>query len=291
MSNNELAVLSESDQQLLAAMTAGTTTGQETSNTGSIFPQLKMIQQPGAETPEGVEIPLGSFYIRETELFGQEILFRPLVILNKLMKFEQDENNSFKLLGESIYFQWGDEILDSLGGLAFGKVFGKARTNLSPEEAAINDKKAKLYMSLFGLVSFDGGDTQHLVVLNVAGTKYGRVMEYILDKKACGNIQSNQLNFKMQLYLPTKDPYLTPAEKKTARNIGYNLWIKPLVDDKLDLRPVLEDTKLVMEYINTHNNNVTEQHMLASTDGSSHDDGYLDAEYEEVDAVMSELEG
>ena len=288
--SNELMQLTEEDQQLLAMMQAGATTGQEQSGGSNIFPQLKMVQQPGEETPEGVDVPLGSFYIKGTEIFGSDILFRPLVIKNKLMKFVQDASNNYKLEGESVYFNWGEEVLDSLGGVAFGKVFGKARKELTDDEKEINDKKAKLYMNLFGHVSFDGGETNHLVVLNVAGTKYGRVIELLLDKKACNNIGSNQLYFAMKLYLPKKDPLLSAAEKKLVNNIGFNLWIQADVDNILELRPVLEDTKTILEYIHAQDERVIEQHNMASTSGSSSDDEYMDAEYEEVDAVMSELE-
>ena len=94
----------------------------------------------------------------------------------------------------------------------------------------------------------------------------------------------------MKLYLPKKDPLLSAAEKKLVNNIGFNLWIQADVDNILELRPVLEDTKTILEYIHAQDERVIEQHNMASASGSSSDDEYMDAEYEEVDAVMSELE-
>ena len=291
MTSTELTVLTDSQKQLLALAEQGSFTG--TSGGGSLpFKKLLMVNEMGLETPEGTPVPQGSFYIPDTELFDSKITLRPLAIANKLVtRLGQDED--FKVDGETVYFMdWNQERIDSKGGVSLGRLFGKAAKELSPEEAEINKEKAGLYLHVFGIATIK--DTEELVLLSLRGGKYGRVSSVMMNKKALNNTQPMQLNFKLELVLPSKDPELSVKERKEAKNTYFNLLCIPIMTEVLPIAPVIAQLETILNYIAAHDSRINEKHRLArqntAGDTSSEDGGDVyDAEFEEVEAAMAEL--
>lgn len=287
----EVAVLSERKQQLLAQAQSGALTG--TSQGGSLpFKTLVMVSDMGVETPGGKDVPQGSFWIKDTEHFASKVLFRPLIIAQKLMDYQQAEGAKFKLAGETIYFfDWNTQRIDSNGGVSLGREFGKAyKASVTPEQLEANKDKATLYLHTFGIVTING--VEEPVLFAVTGGKYGRLSNAIQNRKALNNLQPNQINFTLELFLPSKDPMLSAKEKAEAKNTYFNLVAMPLVQTVLPLEPVIDALDMFDTYISNHNKKVMDKHMLARQGGSSHDDitgDIIDVDYDELGAELDQL--
>lgn len=252
------AVLSESAQRFLD-------TPIDTGGQSFPFKVLNIIQEMGATTPEGLEIPVGSFAIKDTEIFGREVIFRPVAMVSKIMRRAGQEDN-YKVTAETIYFRsWFDEErIDTLGGVDCGRIFGKAAKELTPEQQEINDKRGKMYTHVFGIATI-GDNVPTLVMLsltNGAPSSKGRRLQDAFNVKTIkGDYRTRQ--FKLSLVLPTKDPLLSAAEKKQAQNKHFNLLVDPDMTQVFSLRSIAEEGGQVLDYINKINVGVLNKHKEA----------------------------
>jgi hypothetical protein len=155
-------------------------------------PTQKMIINVSPLDANGKSIKqhVGAFHILGTDLYAEEVQFRPLAVYNKLIKMVQSKNKEggevWNYLNQTVFFSnYGEVLYDEKGGIACGKVLGEARKKLSKDEAEANNKKAKSYLYLYGLVKFPNDKEWHLVDFRVGGKRL-MVISDAVSSKAIG---------------------------------------------------------------------------------------------------------
>lgn len=279
----EVTVVSDTTQAFLQAV-------EQESNQGgqqAFCPSLIVVQEMGVTTPSGEDVPMGAFHIPDTEYFAKEVTIRPIFAPMKLMSRAGVEDN-YKVLNESIYFTgWREEILDRLGTTGCGRVFGKVAKELSPEEQELNKKKATLYTHIYALVTFPKEEPQ-LVRFSVSG---GKMMRWsgATNSSALGKIKYQQLDFKLSLVLPSKDPQLPAAERKNASNKYFNLIVEPDMSTIHPLEDIQEVGGEVFAHVSSYNADVVEDHFRSTKVAVIEGSGTTEAEFEELTEAIEQL--
>lgn len=124
------------------------------------------------------------FFIDGLEKYGQfeELLLRPLDMLNKIVAYTED----FEVKSESTLYRELKSAKDSQGksasdkeGKVCGRVIWKNLTeDMSEDEKATNKSKAKFYVMLFGVATVKGQEPV-LVDFRVGGTKFMEVINLL----------------------------------------------------------------------------------------------------------------
>lgn len=277
-----LVVASEYEQKFLEV--ANSQVRQE-----SPFKYIKMVQDNGySEEVDGevVEVPFGSFHIQGTKLHANEITFRPILSLNKIVK--RETSGQFKVLGETIYFRdWFDGVsrIDTFGGVDCGRLFGKAVKDLSPEQQELERDKAKVYTDVFGL-AYVGGSTEGVFVrLRLSGGKSMRWSQ-ATNNKVLNNQPAWTRNFNLKLVLPKNDPLLTPQQRAEARNTSCNLIVTPDMSKILSSDEIKKYGGLLMLWTEQHNDMIKQRHLDAlnkRTQAEYADGQVLDGDYIDLD--------
>lgn len=137
---------------------------------GQSGPQVnKLIINTKSKDADGNKRPIGGWHITGTDkYFDGTVRLRPIRYMNKLIDYQEDESKNWHMAAESIYFKdFSEQILDTKGGLALGRLFGKNHTD---EEKAATKENADVYLDIFSLVQM-GDEEWHPVLYRVRGTK------------------------------------------------------------------------------------------------------------------------
>lgn len=205
----------------------------------------KLVINTQAKDAEGNRHAIGSWHISGTDKYYDGVaVFRPVVSTNKLLRYKVDGEN-YTVAGESTFFDnVREEIPDTLGTNALGRVFGKV---YSEEERAANRKLAEYYMYVFGLVTFGDSDPEP-VLLRVRGGKImtlGNAFKSIPKGK-----QPCQYGFKLEAYQPEGKTY-------------WDIKVTPDLSTTLPIAPVIAYDAAIRQYIQEENLNVIQLHQEA----------------------------
>lgn len=188
--------------------------------------------------------------------FGEHTLpslkFRPIRTYNQVIAQIQDKSTKkWKMVGQSILFtDWTQEILDTNGGIACGRKFGKALKGMSPADAEANRKLATLYFNVFGFVEIEGVEVP--AKMRLSGNKFKNFSDAINsvpDKTVYANWQ-----FNLELEEFTKDD----------GSLDYNLVVTPDFSKKLPISPILDFDKQIVEWVTMENGNIIAKHVQAN---------------------------
>lgn len=235
-----------------------------TPRSASPFKFLRLVQDNGySEEVDGVniDVPFGNFHVSGTTLYAKEVNFRPILIMNKIMKRAGPEEK-YKVLGETVYFSdWmGESRIDTLGTTDCGRLFGKAAKSLTPELLELEKKKATLYVDIFGLVYVGNADP----VLARLRLSKGKSVRWgaATDQRV---IQSHpqQRMFKLKLVLPKNDPLLTPEQQRDANNNSVNLLVSADMSKKLPLEDISTTGDALIGWVHEQNNLVQDKYVAA----------------------------
>lgn len=197
----------------------------------------------------GKEVPAKTFHIKGTELYSKTITFRPLHFMNKLISMKQD-GKTWKTTNESILYQMFEQPIDARGGIACGRLLGKAiPEHWNEEQKKANKAKANFYGFLFGIAQFPGADPV-LVNFRVTGGKAKQFSDVFSNYKAKGLGGMRDFN-------------LTLGLKPEKGTVHPKLVIVPDVERKLLSAGLGEHLKSVDEYIESHNTRIRASHQNA----------------------------
>lgn len=247
----ELAVVTPEEQAYIASVTAG-----QPSNTGLGIARVNFVIDLEKDTQTGEKIMPGQIKIVEEDqpnIYTSSLKLRPIRQYKQVIKTVEDkETKKYKLVSQSLYFtDWKTELLDTAGGIACGRKFGKDLKGMTDEEAAGNKKLANLYEHVFALATLPDG-TVKPVHLRLGGRKMvemGKATKAIPDKTVPAHY-----NFNIELLEVTLD----------TGKLGYDLQVTPLLDEKLPLTDILAFDAEITAYINSENKRITDTHLQAN---------------------------
>jgi hypothetical protein len=240
--STELVVITPEEQAYLESRMS-----EEQSAQGFNGPKRLCINEVGTDE-NGNKVPIGGWHIRGTDMyFDGEITFRPVRKCNTLVRYNEDFTS---IAGSSVYFvdYIKDEILDSLGGVALGRKFGKRYTD---EQKEATRKLAEVYMDIFGFVRFGKSEEQIPVVYRVRGTKMMQLGD------AFDAVPKDKKYFHYEYKLSTYQP----IDEKTKKPLKYwSIKVSPQMDKVLSLKSIMQFDTEVNEFINEHNKKIIESH-------------------------------
>ncbi len=245
MTTNALTVITPEEQAYLDSLNTGAPTNE------SLGPTKLSINLKSKDA-DGVKRPIGSWHLDGTDKYlDGSLTFRPVRYANKLIRYTANANGGYDFAGHTVYFtDFRDEILDSTGGLALGRKFGKA---YSEDEKAATKDLADTYADVFGFATFDG--EQYPCVLRVRGGK----LKAILD--AFNAVPKDKRYSQYNYILETEQPMV--KNKSTGAMEQKDYWtikVTPDMSEILPITPILAFDSAVMEYIREINHQVVEAH-------------------------------
>lgn len=204
-----------------------------------------------SENEDGVEIPVKTFNIVGTDSYSKTVRFRPISYVNKLIAMKQ-EGTAWKTTNETIFYGVGEQPLDARGGIACGRLLGKAiPENYTEEQKKANKAKANYYGFLFGLVEFPGQQAA-LCSFRVPAGKAVQVANVLQDlNKHHGKHRQYMLNMKLS----------TNSKDKSSPHPV--LEIEPDLSTKLPDTGLKEAATVINDFINQHNTRIRTSHQNA----------------------------
>lgn len=237
----------------------------------SIFPMLKI--NSAAEDDDGNTLPVGAYFFHHPEhgnLYSKDVWFRPFINTYQYSIYDPDTN---KYVARSIFFQdWREEIIDSIGTIACGKVKSKDRDQLTEAELE-EQKKIKCQRYMYGTVSFVGktvkGEEIEVnsapVVWRTGGVNFNTIGDAVRDLT-----NNNQLLWNYNFVLATK-------REKKGGNVFYSVALDVDKQNKLPLTPDdIELLKQIRTHIDTENGTIEQEHIKAKKNDA------VDAEFEMI---------
>lgn len=221
------------------------------------LPTLRVNRDPTDDDEH--QLPMGHYCLDTTDgrVFGKPVKFRAFINAYQILRFCPIEK---KYVNRTIIFNnWKEEKLDALGGLNCGKVFGKAKEQLTADEAA-KQKDIKTHRLLYGIVSFEGVTATKKpvnienvpVVWRTSGTNFipvGDALGLFTKKKL--------MAMKFNLILDTK-------REKAGATIYYPAVITPDFSSPLPVgKTEMETLKVFQEIISVENQSVLREHAEA----------------------------
>jgi len=203
----------------------------------------KLMINTAAKDSDGVRRPIGGWHIQGTDkYFDGVIRLRPIRTMYKLIRYNVDAANNYKIAGQSVYFKdFTDGIIDSLGGTNLGRKFGRA---YSAEEKEATRKLAECYLDIFGFVKL-GDDENHPVVYRVRGSKIMTIMNAFRavpkDKKF------SEFEYEIETFQPEGKQY-------------WDIKINPDMSERLPIAPILAYDAEINDYITESNLAVISSH-------------------------------
>lgn len=220
--------------------------GRDNSKSDVSMPFLAM--NIASEDDEGNEIPVKTFHLSGTKLYSKTIRFRPLAFKNKLITMKQ-QGKDWKTLNETIFYNVGEQPLDARGGIACGRLLGKAvPDHWNEAEVKVNKAKATFYGFLFGLVEFPG-EKPVLCNFRVPGGKavqIGTVLRDLADNHE--GFARYMLNLKLAS---------NPKDKSSPHPI---LEIEPDMSTVLPVSGIKDHLNSILEFVDTHNKRIRDSH-------------------------------
>ena len=278
----EVAALSEGAQLFMQAAESGKV-GVKQQASKLPFPILSIIQkmEEVTDTDEKLDIPFGSFHIKGTNLLSKEVIFRPIGTWNKVLNQSDSKDDNFRVISETIYFtDWGQQRLDTAGGIDCGRLFGKDAKVLPQDMQQENRDKGRVKSYTIGYVTFP--DEEPVLVMMVLGG--GKMVRWgdATSPKVTGGVQAMERNFKISTISPKKDPLLTKEQKEEGGNWS-NIIVEPQMDKVLPISDIAEAGSKVLQYVYDHNADILEKHDAVVKARNSNDDGVLEGEIVEIE--------
>jgi hypothetical protein len=238
--STEIAVISPEEQAYLDSLRSNKQSGPTGPN------RLEINTKSRDE--DGKKLPIGAWHITGTDVyFDGTISFRPVRAVNKLISYTEKEANNWQLRGESIYFSdYRDEILDSTGGIALGRKFGR---QYSDEEKEASKKNASVYFDIFGLVDIGDGE-QRPVLFRTRGGKMFRMSEAF--KSIPKGKEYSQYAFNLEALQE-----VDPTTKKVSDY--WTIKVVPDMSKVLPISPILAYNAEVNDYIKATNESIIRQ--------------------------------
>lgn len=200
----------------------------------------RLVINTKAKDSDGVKRTIGAWHIEGTDVYFDGIAkFRPVRYAWKLIRYKE-ENNTWSVVGQSIYFNnFSEEIIDSLGGIALGRKFGSAHT---AEAKEATKKLAETYLDIFGFVSFgEEEEEQHPVMFRVRGGKLKKMLDAFnaipKDKRY------SQYRYNLEVFQPEGKTY-------------WDMTVEPDMSQILPIAPILTFDAEVVKLIQDSNNYV-----------------------------------
>lgn len=219
----------------------------KSANAGPSMPYLSI--NIASEDKDGKEIPVKTFHLSDTDLYSKTVKFRPFAFYNKLIAMKQDEKKAWKTINETIMYRMLEQPIDARGGVACGRLMGKAiPTTWTEEQLRANKAKANYYGFLFGTVQFPGSEPV-LCNFRVPGGKAVQVNNVLKDLDTNhGGFQQYAVN--MTLKSNSKD-------KASPHPI---IDIEPDVGTVLPRSGNLKDLTAIKGYVDAHNKRIRDSH-------------------------------
>lgn len=235
-----IAVITQEEQDYLDSLRPAKTSGPTGPN------RLEINTKSRDE--EGKKLPIGAWHITGTDVYFDGVIsFRPVRAASKLISYVEKETNNWQLRGESIYFSdYRDEILDSTGGVALGRKFGR---QYSDEDKEASKKNASVYFDIFGLVDIGDGE-QRPVMFRTRGGKMFRMSEAF--KSVPKGKEYSQYAFNIEALQE-----VDPATKKVSDY--WTIKVVPDMSQVLPISPILAYNAEVNEYIKATNESIIRQ--------------------------------
>lgn len=205
-----------------------------------------------SEDDEGNEIPVKTFTLSGTKEYSKSIRFRPLAYYNKLIAMKQD-GKMWKATNETIFYMDREQPIDARGGVACGRLLGKAvPENWTEEQKKINKAKASYYGFLLGLVEFPGKEPT-LCNFRIPAGKAVQVSNVLNDlkKNHGGKYRAYMLNLKLAS---------NPKDKSSPHPV---LEIEPDLSTTLPDTGLSESGELIKAYVAQHNARIRDSHQNA----------------------------
>ena len=245
MTSTALTVITPEEQAYLDSLNTGAPTNESSGPT-------KLSINMKSKDADGNKRIIGSWHLEGTDkYFDGPLKFRPVRYFNKLIRYVANATGGWDFAGHTVYFNdFRDEILDSLGGIALGRKFGKA---YSDDEKSATRDLAGTYADVFGFATFD--DEPYPCVLRVKGGKLNAIIDAFnsipKDKKY------SQYNYTLEAYQPVI------KNKQTGKDEQKDYWtikVTPDMSELLPITPILSFDGAVMEYVREINHQVLESH-------------------------------
>jgi len=122
--------------------------------TDSGLPRLKINRDP--ENDDGLTLPVGAFFVPDADgvfVYAKEALFRPFL---SYLQYQTYDPVTEKYTCKSIIIKnFGEEAIDTEGGIRCGKLTRKQLDGLSQDDLAIQ-RNIRCYRMLYGTISMKG---------------------------------------------------------------------------------------------------------------------------------------
>lgn len=194
------------------------------------FPQMKQLAiNTDMVDAEGNKIPMGTFYIRGEKDYSETVKFRPLAYYSKYIKSVKNDKG-WKIENETIFVENFESPLDIKGGIACGRLLGKAIPSAWTEsQLKENSGKATCYCFMFGLVEFPGKEP---VLVNFrASPAKARVLRETLKPIDRNTLFFNEFTLKLVPVTGTVHPKLEMELTDTTIPTGLKETIKPAYEE------------------------------------------------------------
>lgn len=189
---------------------------------------------------DGKDITPSSFYIRDEGIYSRTCTIRPLRYYSKFIKQVQ-QAGQWKIDNQSIFVEnpFRQHAYDARGGIACGRLVGKAPSNWTEVQKTENYKKAIWYGFAFGIVTIPGG-TPTLINFRIPQSKTRTFTDALA-------------------LLDGKDMYKYNFEMKLSPVAGSNfpkLEVTPVLATELDVSDIVPYIKEVDSFVKSANDAV-----------------------------------
>jgi hypothetical protein len=233
--------------------------------------------EKNAEDDDGNPLIPGAFYVHGNEdiVPSKNIKFRPLVVRNKILKYDDD----FRMEATSIYFEnYQDELYDTDGGIACGRLFGKAAKNVDEQTMKFYKQSVPVHKHVFGLAYFPDSAEPVAVDYRLGGGN-SFIMGVALE--AASRNGSSPMQFMFDL---------TTKREKNGTNVWYALVAEPDLTNPLPISDVMETGMAFLAHIKEENERVMSEHKKALKGKSSSEDRVLEAKIINANSIDADFE-
>lgn len=201
---------------------------------------------------DGNRVLAPSFTIYNSNIYADKILVRPIDFYNKLVKQEKDKGTGkWRTTSETILYKFGEQPIDTGGGVACGRLMGKAiPSHWTNEQKLANKQKASLYGILYGMAEFPG-EAPKLVSFRIPVSKAIEISK-ALNAKVIGE-GNHMANFNFEFSLTPVKGSVHPA-----------LQVNPLLNKRLAIGEIIAEIRQVQNVVNEHNNRIRDLHSQSS---------------------------
>lgn len=195
--------------------------------------------------------------------YSKTATFRPIAFYNRLLDMRQDaKTKKWKLYNETIYFGNREEPIDTAGGVACGRLLGRATAGMNPEQLKANKAKANFYGYAFGIVQLTDAKTGKpledspatLVSWRLPAGKAMQISNVLNEVKALNRkIQTVELDIKV---VPNKND-------RTNANPDLEITFNPSKELPVSDKAYAKGNLQITEFVKATNSDIRKQHFKA----------------------------